>query len=279
VIATDGVVTLRSAQPGDAKLLVEGRDEEFFKWLGPGSDCPAPVACIWADDRLVGWVDYDLERDWLGPGQVNVGYFLFSRARGNGYASRAVELLLQHLDRDTEHTVATLLIHPENVRSLALARRLGFVQEGEIKGEPFFTRAVRLRPMATVAEVMNRNVLTVDPTSSIGEAAEKMMDAGVGAVVVMEDMVRLTGIVTERDILRAVAQRARAAEARVRQWMTESVITIEPETTVEDAAKMMFEKNFRHLPVCKDGRLLGIVSLRRLSQYEFEHGKAGTAST
>jgi CBS domain-containing protein len=132
--------------------------------------------------------------------------------------------------------------------------------------------------MATVAEVMNRNVLTVDPTASIGEAAEKMMDAGVGAVVVMEDMVRLTGIVTERDILRAVAQRARAAEARVRQWMTESVITIEPETTVEDAAKMMFERNFRHLPVTKDGRLLGIVSLRRLSQYEFEHGKESVGS-
>src|SRR6201981_2309298 len=107
--------------------------------------------------------------------------------------------------------------------------------------------------MATVADVMNTSVVTVDPTASIGEAAEKMMDAGVGAVVVMEDMARITGIVTERDILRAVAQRARAAEARVRQWMTESVITIEPETTVQDAATMMFERNFRHLPGATDG--------------------------
>jgi len=128
--------------------------------------------------------------------------------------------------------------------------------------------------MATVAEVMNTSVLTVDPTASIGEAAEKMIEAGVGAVVVMEDMARIVGIVTERDLMRAVAQRARAAEARVRQWMTESVITIEPETEIKDAAKMMFEKNFRHLPVVnKDGRLLGIASLRRLSQYEFEHSK------
>lgn len=126
--------------------------------------------------------------------------------------------------------------------------------------------------MATVAEVMNTNVLTVDPTSSIGEAAEKMIEAGVGAVVVMEDMARIVGIVTERDLMRAVAQRARAAEAKVRQWMTESVITIEPETEIKDAAKMMFERNFRHLPVVnKDGRLLGIASLRRLSQHEFEH--------
>jgi CBS domain-containing protein len=128
--------------------------------------------------------------------------------------------------------------------------------------------------MASVAEVMNKSVLTVDPTASIGEAAEKMIEAGVGAVVVMEDMARIVGIVTERDLMRAVAQRARAAEARVRQWMTESVVTIEPDTEIKDAAKMMFEKNFRHLPVVnKDGRLMGIASLRRLSQHEFEHGK------
>src|SRR5262249_9437238 len=128
--------------------------------------------------------------------------------------------------------------------------------------------------MATIAEVMNKSVVTVDPTASIGEAAEKMIAAGVGAVVVMEDMVRIVGIVTERDLMRAVAQRARAAEARVRQWMTESVVTIEPDTEIKDAAKMMVEKHFRHPPVVnKDGRLLGIASLRRLSQHEFEQSK------
>jgi CBS domain-containing protein len=128
--------------------------------------------------------------------------------------------------------------------------------------------------VATIAEVMNKSVVTVDPTSSIGEAAEKMIEAGVGAVVVMEDMARIVGIITERDLMRAVAQRARAAEARVRQWMTESVVTIEPDTEIHDAAKMMFEKNFRHLPVVnKDGRLMGIASLRRLSQHEFEQRK------
>ncbi len=127
--------------------------------------------------------------------------------------------------------------------------------------------------MAPVTECMNTSVLTVEPSASIGEAAEKMIEAGVGAVVVMEDMVRIVGIVTERDLMRAVAQRARAAEARVRQWMTEGVVTIEPETEIKDAAKMMFEKNFRHLPVVKDGRLLGIASLRRLSQWEFEQKK------
>jgi RimJ/RimL family protein N-acetyltransferase len=142
VIATDGVVTLRAPALGDVERLVAARDEEFFKWFGPGATGPRPVACVWVDDELVGWVDFDLDpdHDWLEPGEVNVGYFLFAEARGKGYASRAVELLLEHLRRDTEHTVATLLIHPENSRSLALAHRLGFAQKGEVHGEALFTR-------------------------------------------------------------------------------------------------------------------------------------------
>ncbi len=125
--------------------------------------------------------------------------------------------------------------------------------------------------MATVADLMIKNVLTVEPSDTIGEAAEKMVAANVGAVVVVEDMVRIVGIVTERDLLRAVASRARAAEARVRQWMTPDPVTIEPDVEVEEAAKIMFDHNFRHLPVVKDGRPLGIVSLRLLARFAFEH--------
>ena len=124
--------------------------------------------------------------------------------------------------------------------------------------------------MATVADLMVRDVLTVEPSDTIGEAAEKMNASNVGAVVVMEDMVRIVGIVTERDLLRAVASRARAAEARVRQWMTADPVTIGPELSIEEAAKIMFDNNFRHLPVVKDGRALGIVSLRLLARWAFE---------
>ena len=124
--------------------------------------------------------------------------------------------------------------------------------------------------MATVADLMTKDVLTVEPSDTIGEAAEKMHSANVGAVVVVEDMVRIVGIVTERDLLRAVAARTRAAEARVRQWMTPSPVTIEPGTTIEDAARIMFDNNFRHLPVVKDGRALGIVSLRLLARWAFD---------
>ena len=127
-----------------------------------------------------------------------------------------------------------------------------------------------LAAMPTLGEVMTKDVLSVEPSDTIGEAAEKMHAANVGAVVVVEDMVRVVGIVTERDLLRAVAQRARAAEARVRQWMTVNPVTIAPETPIDEAAQIMFDNNFRHLPVVKDGRPLGIVSLRILARWAFQ---------
>ena len=142
MIASDGIVDLRTPTPADSEQIVAERDADSFRWFGPGGGNPRPAACIWAEDDLVGWVDYDTDddHDWLEPGEVNVGYCVFPAARGRGYASRAVELLLGHLARDSEHTTATLLIHPENTPSLGVARRLGFVQHGEIHGEPFFRR-------------------------------------------------------------------------------------------------------------------------------------------
>jgi RimJ/RimL family protein N-acetyltransferase len=139
-IAGDGVVSLKAPRPEDSRWLVKERDDEFFRWLGPGAKSPQPVACIWVGDELVGWVDYDPDPAWLQPGEVNVGYCLFPSARRKGYATRAVELLLLHLKCDTEYARATLLIHPENTKSLAVARRLGFVEAGEVDGELFLTR-------------------------------------------------------------------------------------------------------------------------------------------
>lgn len=123
-------------------MLIAGRDETFHRFLGPGNDDPRPTGCIVVDDEVVGWIDYDVDRTWLGPGEVNVGYNVFAPHRGKGYATRAVQLLMHHLALDSEHQTATVLIHPLNDRSLALAARSRFAPYGDLDGNSYFKRPV-----------------------------------------------------------------------------------------------------------------------------------------
>ena len=123
-----------------------------------------------------------------------------------------------------------------------------------------------LAAMATVADVMKKEVLTVAPEDSIGDAAEKMTAADVGAVVV-SDFGRVIGILTERDLMRAVARRTHSSIARVREWMTSDPVTAPPDMDAREAARTMLEQGFRHLPVVADGRPVGIVSLRDIARW------------
>jgi CBS domain-containing protein len=123
-----------------------------------------------------------------------------------------------------------------------------------------------LAVMPTLGEVMTKDVLTVEPSDSIGEAAEKMTSQGVGAVVV-SDFGRMIGIFTERDLMRAVAGRVHSSEARVREWMTADPVTVGEDASAADAAQTMLEHGFRHLPVVADGRAVGIVSIRDVAEW------------
>ena len=114
--------------------------------------------------------------------------------------------------------------------------------------------------------MMKADVLTVAPEDTIGEAAAKMTEADVGAVVV-EDFGELIGILTERDIMRAVAMRTHSSVTRVREWMTSDPVTTPSSMDAAEAARTMLEKGFRHLPVVDDGRPVGIVSLRDFARW------------
>ena len=107
--------------------------------------------------------------------------------------------------------------------------------------------------MPTLADVMRAEVIEVAPEDTLGEVAERMSAVNVGAVVV-KDYGRLIGILTERDMLKAMAARVHTSEARVRQWMTEEPLTASAEMGVEEAAQVMLEHNFRHLPVLDERR-------------------------
>jgi CBS domain-containing protein len=117
--------------------------------------------------------------------------------------------------------------------------------------------------MTRLSELMTGAVVSVAPEDTLGEAAERMSEDGVGSAVVL-DSGRLIGILTERDLLRAVAGRVHTSEARVREWMTVDPMTATEATSADEAMRTMLEQGFRHLPVIEEGRTIGIVSLREL---------------
>jgi CBS domain-containing protein len=107
------------------------------------------------------------------------------------------------------------------------------------------------------------DVLTIDPTVTLGEAARAMRRRDVGAAVVYEDG-KLVGIFTERDLLRAIAESRHPDQHHVRAYMTPDPITLPPDHAPSEAAQIMTERKFRHIPVVEDGELIGIVSIRDL---------------
>jgi CBS domain-containing protein len=117
--------------------------------------------------------------------------------------------------------------------------------------------------MATLSDVMRTEFIVVAPEDTLGEVAEKMTALNVGSVVV-KDFGKLIGILTERDLLKAMAARVHSSEARVRQFMTEDPVTAWPEMDVDEAQRLMLDKGFRHLPVLEGDEVVGVVSLRRV---------------
>ncbi|HET9460452.1 MAG TPA: CBS domain-containing protein [Gaiellaceae bacterium] len=116
--------------------------------------------------------------------------------------------------------------------------------------------------MPLVADHMTRSLLTISSQATLGEAAAKMAERGVGAVVLLEGD-RVAAILTERDVMKAVAA-GQDGSAPVSGWMTRHPETIEPTDTTDHAASLMIHGGFRHLPVVEDGKVVGIVSIRDL---------------
>jgi CBS domain-containing protein len=110
------------------------------------------------------------------------------------------------------------------------------------------------------------DVLTVEPTATLEAAARKMRDRNVGAAVVVDDRGGIAGIFTERDLLRAVAGGVKPERDDVRSHMTSNPVTLPPDHSPSEAAQIMSEGRFRHIPVVDAGELVGIVSIRDLVQ-------------
>jgi CBS domain-containing protein len=115
--------------------------------------------------------------------------------------------------------------------------------------------------VVAVREVMAKDVLGVAPETSLLDAARRMHERSVGAVVVLENE-RLVGILTERDVLRAVA--TGQVEGPVSGSMTHHPDTIEADENAGQAGALMIHGGFRHLPVVEGETVVGMISIRDL---------------
>ena len=121
----------------------------------------------------------------------------------------------------------------------------------------------------------DNNVISVDPSATVMEIAEIISARRIGAVLVLDDNGGVAGIVSERDVVKALAKHAgEVVTLRADQLMTRNVTTATSKTTVDEAMEIMDHGYFRHLPVVNEGRLEGIISIRDLVKYrikEHEH--------
>jgi CBS domain-containing protein len=114
-----------------------------------------------------------------------------------------------------------------------------------------------------ISEVMTEAAVTDRPTDSLQQAARKMREQQTGSLLVLEGD-QLVGIITERDVLKAVAI-GTPLDTPISEVMSKDLITVEPGTSLREAAGIMTERWIRHLPVLEGGRLVGIVSQRDLA--------------
>ena len=115
-----------------------------------------------------------------------------------------------------------------------------------------------------VREMMSRPIITEDGDAIVTKIAEDMDELGVGSVVITSEG-KPAGIITERDIaLKVLLKDRRASEVKAKEIMAFPLVTIEAETSVDEACKLAARKRIKRLPVVDKGMLVGIVSIRDL---------------
>ncbi|MEM5881038.1 MAG: CBS domain-containing protein [Candidatus Aenigmatarchaeota archaeon] len=114
--------------------------------------------------------------------------------------------------------------------------------------------------MVFIRDVMNRVVFTCEPNLTVERAASIMVEKGIGSLIVVENN-KLIGVVTNRDIMKAVARGEDLSRLEVKNIMTKKVITISPSNTLEEAVDLMLKFKIKRLPVIDGDKLVGIVTV------------------
>lgn len=107
----------------------------------------------------------------------------------------------------------------------------------------------------------NDNVISVAPKTTIAEAAVILTKHKIGTVIISEDGKTATGVLSERDIVRAIVHRGtQALNAHVDDFMTRKIVTCRREATADQVLTIMTDRRFRHLPVVENGEMIGLIT-------------------
>ncbi|RNL80081.1 CBS domain-containing protein [Nocardioides marmorisolisilvae] len=132
-----------------------------------------------------------------------------------------------------------------------------------------------MRISEVVAGKASQDIVTIKPEASVRELVALLAEHNIGAAVVSGDGSSVSGIVSERDVVRQLNGNDQALSATVADIMTTNVRTCEPSSSLDEVRRVMTEGRFRHLPVVEDGRLVGVVSIgdivkNHIAEVEFE---------
>lgn len=112
---------------------------------------------------------------------------------------------------------------------------------------------------ALVRDIMKKNVISIDSSMTVGDAAKMMDDASIGAIVVLENGIAI-GIITERDLVRRIIAKGKPLSTSVKAAMSSPLIVINPDDSVWDLAQLMKTRRIHRVPAVKDSRLVGMVT-------------------
>jgi CBS domain-containing protein len=112
--------------------------------------------------------------------------------------------------------------------------------------------------MPSVKDIMTKDVVTIDEKKSVFEAAHLMAQEELGCLIVIDKSLPV-GIITERDIVRRIVAKRNSLDLKVSEVMTNTLITVGPDTSLREAARVMSANKIRRLPVLKNDKLVGIV--------------------
>jgi CBS domain-containing protein len=112
--------------------------------------------------------------------------------------------------------------------------------------------------MPSVKDIMTKDVVTIDADKSAFDAAELMSTKSLGCLIVVIKAYPV-GIITERDIVRRIVAKRASSDVKLTDVMTKTLITVDPDTSIKEAARIMSTNKIRRLPVLKNNQLVGIV--------------------